>query len=154
MTQSLPATQDALSAPSIRLDIIQRYLNGTSIQVLAAEYQTSRMTIYRWMMNGQSDKQYEALITDGLIKRIADADEDLENASTPYDIARARERARFARMDFERRRPLLYGPKQHIQEDRTVTITIHKLTPQPVVVEPSIVEATQLTPQNVGESSE
>ena len=49
------------------------------------------------------------LVTTCLTNRIADADERLENASSSCTVARAREQARFARMDLERRRPRLYG---------------------------------------------
>lgn len=68
--------------------------------------------------------QYRDLVTDALITRIAEADDDLDNALTPIDIARARERAKFSRMDFERRRPELYGPKQETKAH--VDIYCHK----------------------------
>jgi len=116
-------------------DIIQRYLNGESLQLLADEYSVARQTLYRWMLTGVGDRQYESLITDALVYRIADADQTLEDSRDQCDIARARERMRFTRMDFERRRPKLYGPKQEIQTDSKITVVVQRQTPQPVVGE-------------------
>lgn len=93
-------------------EILSRYLSGESVQVLAHESSVSRQTIYNWLLAGVGDRDYFDLITQGLVNRIADADEAIENSATMFDIARAREMARFSRMDFERRRPQLYGPKQ------------------------------------------
>jgi len=118
-------------------DIVQRYLNGESLQALAQECGKSRHTLYRWMMSGVGDQDYEALITDALINRIADADQSLEESADPCDIARARERMKFSRMDFERRRPKLYGPKQELAVDHAVTVVIKRLGPVQVSSEPA-----------------
>lgn len=92
--------------------IIERYVNGESVQVLAAENAVNRDTIYAWMLAGVGDKAYYDLVTRALVKRIADADALLDAAKEPHEISRAREICRYARMDFERRRPALYGSKQ------------------------------------------
>jgi hypothetical protein len=93
-------------------ELIQRYLNGESVQVLAAESSVHRDTIYTWMLAGVGDKAYYDIVTRALVKRIADSDHLLATAKEPHEISRAREMCRFARMDFERRRPALYGAKQ------------------------------------------
>jgi transposase-like protein len=93
-------------------EIVERYLAGESLQILAAEHAVSRQTLYNWMLSGLGDRAYKDLVTTCLINRIAESDQDLDSASSALDIARAREKARFARMDFERRRPSLYGQQQ------------------------------------------
>lgn len=92
--------------------IVERYLDGESIQVLAAENAVHHDTLYHWMLAGLGDKQYYDVVTRALVKRIADADRMLMEARDPVAISKAREIARYARMDFERRRPGLYGQKQ------------------------------------------
>jgi len=97
-------------APAPLPEIVQRYIAGEDVKTLAQEYGVCRQTIYNYMFSELGDdKAYEQAITRALIRRIADADDKLENAATSFDVARAREMARFARMDLERRRPKLYG---------------------------------------------
>ena len=115
--------------------IITRYANGESMQVLAAEAKVHRMTLYRWMLAGLGDEDYHDLVSYCLVQRVAEADEQLQNAVDPCDIARARETARFARMDLERRRPSLYGPKQEIKQDTSLTITVVRLPAQGQILE-------------------
>jgi hypothetical protein len=75
-----------------------------------------------------------------LVNRIADADEQMEHARDSFQVARAREMAKFARMDFERRRPKLYGPKQEITEDKTIRVIIAPAEPpQHIDVQGSII---------------
>ena len=81
---------------------------------MAAEFGVNRVTFYRWMLTEVGDGHRE-LVTDCLVARIAAADEDLEGAKDKDEVTRAREVARFARMDFERRRPALYGVKQEVK---------------------------------------
>ena len=117
-------------------DIIQRYLNGESMQELAAESRVNRLTLYRWML-AYTGTEYDALITDALITRVAEADSQLDEAVDTCGIARAREHMKYSRMDLERRRPKLYGPKQEIQTDSRITVIVQRQiqpqTPQQVV---------------------
>ena len=103
--------------------VIRRYLNGESLQTIAREVKRSRQIIYRWMLGGLGDEHYHEVVSAALVQRIADADKLLEDANEPVDIARAREMARFARMDFERRRPHLYG------QQRQMLVTTNPSTP-------------------------
>lgn len=105
--------------------IVQRYQQGESLQAIAAESSVNVRTLYRWMLSELGD-QYPDVVTDTLINRIADADMAMETAADACRIARAREQARFARMDFERRRPKLYGQKQEITEDKTIRVIIQR----------------------------
>lgn len=101
-------------------ELAARYAAGESMQTLAAEHGAHRSTLYRWMLAGEGDKAYHSLVTNCLVQRIAEADEMILDADC--DIARAREVARFARMDYERRRPSLYGQKQQVSVDHRVSV--------------------------------
>lgn len=94
--------------------IVARYAAGESLQAIAPDYSVTVRTLYRWLLSGLGDKGYEQLVTQCLVDRVAEADVSLEVAQDACQIARARERARFARMDLERRRPHLYGQKTHV----------------------------------------
>ena len=91
--------------------VVSRYLAGESMQILAAENGVARQSLYEWMLGGIGDEAYSQAVTSVLIRRVNEADHALEDASIEPDTARAQARARFARMDLERRRPALYGLK-------------------------------------------
>jgi hypothetical protein len=95
-------------------EIVTRYLAGESLQTIAPDYKVATRTLYRWMLAGLGDQTYSDLVTHMLVSRVADADAELQVASDACQIARAREQARFARMDLERRRPALYGQRTHV----------------------------------------
>lgn len=124
----------AATQPNPELDLptaLQRYLNGESMQVLAKEWQISPQATYkriqRYVLSYSGDHEaYHNLITQALVDRVATADERLENAPDAVEIARAREIARFARMDLERRRPKLYGQKQDVSIDDRITIVVNR----------------------------
>lgn len=96
-------------------EIIQRYRNGESMQDLATESPVSTRTLYRWMLLHLGEGEYQQAISELLADRVAEADFMLLSAKDQCQIARAREVARFARMDLERRRPELYGQKQQME---------------------------------------
>ena len=94
--------------------VIERYLAGESMQTLAAEQGVHRATLYKWMLSEMGDTDYHDAVTHCLIQRVAVADGKAEEAIEGGDIARARaqiEMGKIARMDFERRRPHLYGQR-------------------------------------------
>lgn len=137
-------TAQAVSpAPPPLPDIIQRYLNGESMQDLATECRVHRQTIYNWIFSGVGDKDYEQIVTTAMVNRIADADQELDESLTVFDIARAREKMRFTRMDLERRRPKLYGPKQEIEHDNRITVIVQR-EGQPLQVVGMVIEAEQV----------
>ena len=92
-------------------DIVSRYAQGESLTTLAAEHHVNRSTVYRWILGGLGDQQHHDLITACLINRVCEADQALDTATDAIAISRAREQARFYRMDLERRRPGLYGSR-------------------------------------------
>lgn len=90
--------------------ILARINAGSSLRQIAAEIGVSNVGLRAWLLRENSE-QYADAITNALTLRVAEADEALELAPDAVSIARAREQARFARMDLERRRPGLYGAK-------------------------------------------
>lgn len=115
MGAELPVAPGTITAADVDLPtLVQRYLDGESMTVLAAEHGCNRRTLYRYMLAGLGEERYRDVVTHCLVARIADADEMLEGASDQLKVSKAREMAKFARMDFEWRRPALYGPKQEV----------------------------------------
>ncbi len=96
-------------------DLVKRFAAGESLRELGAERGVSRMKIYRWLLGELGEAEYREVVTDCLIARIAEADEKLEEAKDKVEVAKWREIARFYRMDYERRRPALYGVKQEVR---------------------------------------
>ena len=97
---------------------IERFLCGESLRTLAKEIGIShegvRRRMIKWSLTGKADKTYAELVTEMLVDRIAEADIQLENALSMIDITRADKVCRYARMDYERRRPHLYGQRAEI----------------------------------------
>jgi hypothetical protein len=93
--------------------IIQRYINGESIQAIATDAHVARNTIYQWM-HGIGEQKYPELVTQAMIARMALADHQLDTAESHEDIARAREACKFTRWDLERRRPRTWGVRAEI----------------------------------------
>ncbi len=106
-----PAKPAPLTKDEILPVVIERYLNGDSIVELAKQYGREWRTLYNWMLSYNGEQHRERVRT-ALTYRIADADLDLETACDKIQVARARERCRFARMDYERRYPQEYGQQQ------------------------------------------
>ena len=84
---------------------------------LAAENGVARSTIYEWLLAGVGDEKYNDLVTRALVRRVSESDEALENPEIEPDTTRAHARAKFARLDLERRRPALYGAKSESKLD-------------------------------------
>jgi hypothetical protein len=131
-------------------EIVTRYAQGESLRELQETTGVGRMALYRWMLSGIGDKKFHNIVTDCLINRVVEADEDLETAKDACDIARAREKARFARMDLERRRPGLYGQKQEIQH--TVAPVLHIHLAQDVVANTQSLAAPEIVDAQVIDS--
>jgi len=122
-------------------DIIQRYLNGEPIQQIATDYKVTRYTIYNWLLTGTGE-DYATLKAQAHARRIADADCELEEATDMLAYHKAHARARLTRLDFERRCPKLYGPKQEIEHDNKITVIVQR-DRQPLQVVGQVVEVEQ-----------
>lgn len=96
-------------------EVIRKYLTGkVTMQELAAESGRHRYTLYRWMLEemGGDRERYREMRNRILVKRIADADEELDGAETAVEVTKRVAQAKFARFDYERRAPEAYGVKQ------------------------------------------
>lgn len=122
--------------------MVERFATGEySLRQLGAEFGIDKHTVYRWMLSAVGDERYRDLVTDCLIRRIAEADEELDAAKSVVDVQKAREKMRFTRMDFERRRPSLYGQKQEIEHKVAPVLHIHTTQAEKVVTGPQVPSA-------------
>ena len=93
-------------------EVVRRWSTGeATVDELARERGVSHRAIYKFMLSGLGDAKYADVVTDALVARISDADEKLGAAETYVDVSKYSQLGKFARMDFERRRPALYGAK-------------------------------------------
>lgn len=134
--------------------IVERYACGETPAVLAHELGISvdalLLRLKSYCLSGKADKAYADLVTEALIMRIALADERLDKAASVLDLGIAREQCRFSRMDFERRRPHLYGQRVEMNFTGPAAIFLGigetaapaLPAPQPVVIEhqPDVIE--------------
>ena len=105
-----------MHSPLAKLDsehILARIYSGESLRTIAATIGVSNVGLRAWLLR-EDREQYREAITAALTLRVAEADEQLDTATDAVSIARARETARFSRMDLERRRPALYGQRQQL----------------------------------------
>jgi hypothetical protein len=103
------------------LAIVERVRSGdVTFAAVAREKGWHRFKLYRFMLSELGDKYHE-LVTDLLTVRISEADEGLENAEGKDEVAKRKAIANFARMDLERRRPALYGPKQEVKHSGQIS---------------------------------
>jgi len=102
-------------------EVIRRYLDGEALKDLALECGKHRVTLYRWMLSEMGGKkEYREFRHRVLMKRISDADEALEGATNAVEVTKRVAQAKFARFDYERRAPELYGPKQEVKHSGVV----------------------------------
>ena len=118
---------------SIR-NAIADYANGATLQQIANKYGVSKEAIYGWLLGDLGGAEHAMLVTQALTARIADADQMLDSSDTPLNLARAREQARFRRMDLERRRPALYGQKVEVNQQVAPILNIQIISASPVTV--------------------
>lgn len=93
--------------------VLSELESGASLRQIASRIGCSNVGLRAWLLRCD-DERYHQVVTTALTIRVAEADEALETADDAVSIARAREVARFSRMDYERRRPTLYGTKPAI----------------------------------------
>ena len=108
---------------------LKAYAEGYTLQEIAEQYKVSKVALRAWLLD-EVPEQYHKTQTAGLLQRIAEADDSIEEAKETRDLvilACAREQSKFARMDLERRRPHLYGIRQEITVDHRVTVD-HELS--------------------------
>ena len=98
--------------PEIIRGALTDYAGGATLQQLGDRYGVDRAAIYAWTLGNLAPPEHEELVRRALTARIARSDHMLETAPEPVNVTRGREMARFARMDYERLRPAIYGQSQ------------------------------------------
>jgi hypothetical protein len=101
----------------LMLKAVKQIEQGVSLRDAAKELGISHTSLRIWLLDECPD-EYKPAQRRGLIQRIAEADDKLDDAADAVSIARAREQAKFARWDAERRLPHLFGQK--IEQTGTV----------------------------------
>lgn len=123
----------AVFTPPTIPELVQRWVNGERIEVLAAECGVSHQTLYNriksWSLSSEGGQSYEQLKEAVHVQKIVRADEMLENAHNQLELARAREAGKFARWDAERRCPKTFGLKQQDQDSKIVVIVQRNTDP-------------------------
>ena len=107
-------------------EIVYRYLNGESMAEIGRDYDRAGRTLYRFMLSGMGEELWKQAQTDCMIVKISEADRKLEAAATAVDVKKYEALGKFARMDFERRRPVLYGQKREVHEKRSVRVFVNR----------------------------
>lgn len=131
--------------------IVEDYSSGRyTLTQLQEKYGVDRCTIYQWMLSELGENHRE-VVTRCLVSRIAEADQELDDAADMLGVQKAREKMRYARFDYERRRPELYGPKQEVVHKTAPVLHIHTTAPQEKVIEGSHVPSALPAPSGRGE---
>jgi hypothetical protein len=122
---------------------LEDYSKGATLEQLARKHKVTRQAIYGWLLGDLGGEQHSSLVTQSLTARIASADHLLDTGDNALDVQRGREQARFARMDYERRRPHLYGQKQEIVIDDKRDLGERLRRARERVIEGTVVSVTQ-----------
>ena len=113
--------------PEIIRAALTDYAAGATLQQLGDRYGVDRAAVYAWTLGNLAPPEHEALVRRSLTARIAKADHILETAPEPVNVTRGERMARFARMDYERLRPAIYGQQQaaiNINASGPITVQI------------------------------
>ena len=136
---------------------MREYAAGATLESLAKTHHVTRQAIYSWLLGDLGGEQHNSLVTQALTARIAKADNTLETSTLPLDVQRGREMARFSRMDYERRRPHLYGQKQEVTMNIVPVLSI-TVAPMPGIAapqhDPQVIDSTCDTVQQISDKKE
>jgi len=110
-------------------EALEIYSQGDTLQEVGDKFKVHPTSLRAWILS-EVPEQYIPAQTKGMLQRVAEADQSIEQAKVDRDLTLlscAREQAKFARMDLERRRPHLYGIRQEITVDHRVMVD-HELS--------------------------
>lgn len=108
---NVPKTADEKS--DIIAKALEKMDEGWTLNQCAEDAGILHGTLRRWMMSEAPDR-YKVAQTNGLMQRIIEADDRLDNAGSYLEITRADKQAKYARWDAERRAPRLFAPRQEL----------------------------------------
>lgn len=104
----MPATTVAVAQ-----SLIDRYLDGTSMQDLATEHGVTRPRLYQILLAKAPEDWRQAQVAHA-VERLEEAKRGIDAATDALMLARARESARIAEWELERLLHRLYGQKQEL----------------------------------------
>lgn len=90
-----------------------QYAEGATLQEIADQIGVPMRRLRIWLLSEVPD-QYREAQARGLIARIVDVDDELDQADSPVAVNKADKKAKYARWDAERRLHRLFGPKQEL----------------------------------------
>lgn len=114
-------------APLKNLDpkiVLERYLAEESTEDIAKSLGVTRSGLNYWLLRTAEDEWKDAQVVKAL-KRKNEAEDEMDKASDPFTLARARERLRAAQWDLERVCRRVYGQDQPVDMSGRVSITLN-----------------------------
>jgi hypothetical protein len=124
-------------------DILERYLGEETSTQIAASYGVTRAALSYFMLKHAEEQWKDAQVTKAM-QRKENAEDLLETASNPLDLARARELLRAAQWDLERVCRRIYGQDVPPTGGAAVNIQINlRREPLDVVGEADVTIANQ-----------
>lgn len=121
---NLPAERRA----EIADQVLARYMKGEQVANMAAEYETSDVTIYALLLR-EHQEDWVAIQRARALARLERAQDKIETAADALSLARAREAVRSAQWELERLLKRLYG-QDSPQVANAVQIVINGVRPQ------------------------
>lgn len=156
MGQSLTTKERKHEIIAECLGAIER--DGASLRELAPNYGVTYKTLCCWLLGTVPD-QYKEAQEKGLIRRIADADADLEQADSLVDVAKRNHQCKYVRWDAERRLKHLFAPRVETELSGSVKVVYDEketarrlafvMASQARTIEGSAVEVLEDTPSGV-----
>jgi hypothetical protein len=136
-----PTTHGRIPADNLPA-IAERYRGGESLVSIGKSYGVSdeavRRRLEKWALACSGEGKPYDLATDYLIENAIAAKDRIVVAPDAVGIARAREETKYWLWMLERRRPKLFGPRQQIDMDKTVTVIVRRGGSPPVPVSADI----------------
>ena len=118
-------------------DVLERYLAEETSTQIAATYGVTKAALSYFMLKHAEQEWKDAQVVKAM-KRKEEADDLIETASNPLDLARAREKLRSAQWDLERVCRRIYGQDAPPVGANAVQININlRREPLDVVAEPA-----------------
>lgn len=130
-------------------DLLKRYLSDESTKDIAATYDVTRQALGRYLLRHAEEDWKEAQVARAIARKEA-AEDAMEVAADPLDLAKARELLKAAQWDLERVCRRIYGEERNtavlVTPILNITIAGEQLE-QPRHVHVSLAHAQDVQPQ-------
>lgn len=122
------------------LDVLDRYLAGETSPQIAQSLGVTKQALSHWLCNTAETEWKQAQFVKAFTAK-EDAEELIDTATNPLDLARAREKLRAAQWDLERVCRRIYGQDAPPAGVNAVQISINlRGQPLPVVSEQPVID--------------